>query len=333
MNKWITSAAAGAVILVLVLEQLAGPSAGLSLLTPLLFWASVCQGLIALAAAAELSGAKWILPIRDRVLLTYPLLLMFPALFLVFCTRLEAFPWHSHPTAWLEPTFFVVRNTVLLAAVAVAAHFFVRRTLAGAPGARALAVLYVFAFVACQSLMAFDWVMSFAYPWINTLFGPYFFIEAFYLGICAAALMLAAAARRDPASFQATLRDTASLLFGFSLLWAGQLFAQYLTIWYGNIPEEVGYVYRRLAESPTREIAPVLLLAFFFIPFGVLVAKAAKRTPAVVGAVAGLVCLGYILERLFFLLPEGPHNSLILLLELAIIGVPVVWAMVPVQRG
>lgn len=333
MNKWIAPLAAISVLLVLALELAAGRSTGITLLVAMMFWASLCQGLIALAAAAELSGARWIRPIRDRVLLTYPLLLMFPALFLIFSARLDFYPWLDHGTAWLEPAFFVIRNTASLILVAVAAHFFVRRTLAGTPGARALAVLYLLAFVVCQSLMAFDWVMSFEYPWINTLFGPYFFIEAFYLGICATALMLARATARDRAGFQPTLKDAASLLFGFSLLWAGQLFAQYLTIWYGNIPEEVGYVYKRLAVSPLWEIAVFTLFAFFFIPFGVMVSKAAKLSPPVVGAVAVLVCLGYVLERLLFLLPDGPVHPVVLALELALVGLPVVWATLVVREG
>jgi len=33
-------------------------------------------------------------------------------------------------------------------------------------------------FVISQSFMAFDQVMTFEYPWINTLFSGYFFVEA-----------------------------------------------------------------------------------------------------------------------------------------------------------
>ena len=36
-------------------------------------------------------------------------------------------------------------------------------------------------------------------------------------------------------------------MFGFSIFWGGLFFAQYLTIWYGNLPEEVGYFTRRFA--------------------------------------------------------------------------------------
>lgn len=315
--------AAASVVIILLLEWLLGESAGAALLPALTFWASVCQGLIALLAATLLSNATWLPPIRDRLLRVYPLLLVSPAVFLIWSGRLESYPWTAHPGVWLDPTFFVVRNLVLQLAVAAVAYCFALALDRESPRARTLAVVYIFTFVVAQSLMAFDWYMSLEAPWISTLFGAYFFIEAFYIGIAAALLAAAWARTPDPARRLPAQVDLAKLLFGFALFWAGQLFAQYLTIWYGNIPEEVSYLYQRASVSPYREMSVAVLLLMFILPFAVLIARAAKRSRPVVTAAAGFVIVGYVLERFLFILPVLPANGAVFLLEAAVLGIPV----------
>jgi len=64
-----------------------------SLLIGLLFWAGVVQGMIALAAAADLSKAKWIKDIRPYLQEYYPLLLLFPIAFLIFARHVSVYLW------------------------------------------------------------------------------------------------------------------------------------------------------------------------------------------------------------------------------------------------
>ena len=323
MSKRVTTLAAAAVILALVVEWTFRGASGMALVVAVLFWAAICQGMVALAAAADLSGARWFLPLRGHLMGIYPLLFAFPALFLVFSANLSVYPWLGHPTRWLEPNFFVIRNVALLLLTAVAAHLWSGADRRGARSAKGYCTLYLFSFVVTQSLMAFDWVMSLEAPWINTLVGAYFFIEALYLGIAATALVALLRARRDPARYRPVLVDATKLIFGFALLWAGQIFAQYLTIWYGNIPEEVGYVYKRVAVQPYGAMAVFVLLAMFVLPFGILVSRAAKTRPAPVIAAAGLVMAGYVVEKLVFILPAAPVHPVALALEFVILGVPV----------
>ena len=44
------------------------------------------------------------------------------------------------------------------------------------------------------------------------------------------------------------LHDLGKYLFAFSVFWAYLWFAQYMLIWYGNIPEETVYFVTRLHE-------------------------------------------------------------------------------------
>jgi hypothetical protein len=278
-------------------------TSGASLLPALLFWTAFGQGVIALVAAAELTRARWILPLRPVLLGLQPLLLIFPVAFLVFARDLTVYPWTAHPTGWLRPDFFIGRNLALLLLSWLLAGGLARAIGRAAPRRGSWAVAYLLAFALNQTVIAFDWVMSFEYPWISTLFGAYFFVEAFYAGIAAAAVTAALLLERSGAMPRSALRDAATLLFGFSLLWAGQFFAQYLVIWYGNLPQEVSFLARRILDSPLRELSTLVLGCLFLIPFLILLSRRAKSSPLITTMLAGVVLLGILLERLVFLLP------------------------------
>ena len=40
--------------------------------------------------------------------------------------------------------------------------------------------------------------------------------------------------------------DLGKLCFGFTVFWTYLMWAQFLVIWYGNLPEETGFVFARL---------------------------------------------------------------------------------------
>ena len=127
--------------------------------------------------------------------------------------------------------------------------------------------------------------------------------------------------------------DLAKLLFGFALFWAGQVFAQYLTIWYGNIPEEVSYLFKRAAVSPYREMSVAVLLLMFILPFGILISRPAKQLPRGGDRRRGFVMAGYIIERFLFILPVRPASTRSLfILEAAVLGVPVALVLFGPER-
>jgi len=274
-----------------------------SLLPALLFWAAIGQGIFALVATGETTKARWTAPLRGTLLRLHPLLLLFPFAFLVYARDLSFYAWSAHPTGWLDPLFFTIRNALLLLAVWGLAARYAHAALRGLPARRTWAVLYLFGFVFSQTIIAFDWVMSFEYPWISTLFGGYFFVEALYAGVAIAAVTASILLRRRAGEVRASLRDAATLLFGFSLLWAGQFFAQYLVIWYGNLPQEVAFLARRVIDSPLRQLSTLVLGCLFIVPFVVLLSRSAKTMPAVVIAMAVVVLIGILIERVVFLLP------------------------------
>ncbi|HJX14489.1 MAG TPA: hypothetical protein VJ386_02070 [Candidatus Deferrimicrobiaceae bacterium] len=286
-----------------------GPIAkdGASLLLALLFWATVIEGCVAAVAAGTLIKARWVASVKRELLSVYPLLLFVSILFLFLVPFVDSYPWAGRRGIWFDKKFFVGRNFALLLLAYLSARRFAIASERGEEGEKVLATLYLFVFVVSQSLMAFDWVMSLMYPWISSLLGGYFFIESLFGGFALSGILYVFLYGRqqrvgEPEG-RSDMKDLAILLFGFSLLWAGLFYSQFLVIWYGNIPEEVSFLVTRLSSSPLREFTVSIVFFYFFIPFLVLLPGRSKTNPYVVFAVSLSVLLGILVERFVFVAP------------------------------
>ncbi|HSM91399.1 MAG TPA: hypothetical protein VLT47_00855 [Anaeromyxobacteraceae bacterium] len=305
------------------LLELAGVADGRgALIVAVSLLASVAQGTVAAAAASDLTGARWIGSVRKDLLVGARLQPLLALLFLLLWPRLGLYPWAAEPGEWLNRPFFLARNVALLGAVALLARLYADRALRGDPATKPFAVAYLFAFFVSQTLVGFDWFMSLAYPWVSSMFAFYFPVEAFYVGVAVAGLLFLARGRGGGlgARGAAAARDVGLLLFGFSVLWGGLFFAQFLLLWYGNLPEEVSFITERLADGRTRALMPTFIAACWAIPFFGLLPEGAKRRPGVVAAVSVSVLLGILAERLLLVLPGTPVGGAVLTAELALVA-------------
>jgi hypothetical protein len=311
-------AAAGALIAFVSLRP--APGKGGSLLLSFLFFVAVVEGCIAAAAAGSVVNARWVGSVKKELLSVSPLLLLSSFLLLLLIPFVDAYPWAGTPGIWLRKDFFIGRNLAFLLLAYVAARRFAAAPADGEE-TKVRAAWYLLVFVVSQSLTAFDLVMSLEYPWVSTLLGGYFFIEALYGGFAVSALLYLLIHGRPSAGnapgTRSDLSDLSILMFGFSIMWAGLFFAQYLTIWYGNIPEEVGFIARRVAASPLRELSVAVLFLLFFIPFPALLATRAKSNPFVVSAAALSILSGILVERYVFLAPVVRFSPVALAIDFA----------------
>jgi len=306
------------------------PAGDAGFVLPLLFWAGMAQGAVALSAAADLSKGRWMRDLKATLLSVAPAMFVFPAVFLLHCRDLGAWSAAAAATDYLEPGPVAMRGTVALLVAAWAGVVYARASLAGSRAAPRLAVVYLLVFAGVQVVLAVDWVMAFEYPWVSTMFGPLFLVSALFLGTVLAAMI--AVRRGCPESERehhcGTLRDTGTLVFGLSLLWAGLFFAQYLTIWYGNLPEEAAFFVERFALPAGVPLFTAALVLSFPVPFLVLMPRRSRVTPALVAVCALSVCAGALAEKLFYLLPSALNFSpLPLLLEFLLLGLPIYLAV------
>lgn len=307
------------VCIITFIEYSLRTSANGSLLLVLSFWVALVEGCVALAAIGEITKAKWLLPIKKELLSTYPFLLIFSFLFLLLSFHMKIYPWTGEEGFWLNRQFFLARNFLFLILTYLSARKFAAESERESINRNSYAVIYLLIFAASQSLVAFDWVMSLAYPWVSTLFGGYFFVESIYSGIALAGIFYFSLCRKSSRELfnqiEPRLKDISTLLFGFSLLWVGLFYSQFLVIWYGNIPEETSFIIQRISKSPFIELSYLVLLILFLVPFVVLISMKVKVNPYVILIISILVLAGIFAERFLIIAPIIPLNPYALVIE------------------
>ncbi|MFI5234983.1 MAG: hypothetical protein ACHQXA_04675, partial [Gemmatimonadales bacterium] len=132
-----------------------------------------------------------------------------------------------------------------------------------------LAPLYVWVYAFAMTILAFDTIMGLQPHWFSNLFGGYFFMGAFLGAQAALALLMMYGARQLGISdliSDKQRHDLGKLIFGFSVFWTYLMWAQFLVIWYGNMPEETGFVFARL-WGHWEAVGRVVFFGLFLIPF------------------------------------------------------------------
>lgn len=318
-NLYITAlAVAGAIAL---FEVFVRQTPDATFLVALTFWSGIVQGCLALAAGGELAGGRWLVPINRELYSVYPLLLIIALLSLVLGAKMDIYGWSKDPDAirWLDVKFFLIRNFVVQLLAFFAARQFVVSVRKQSSNKNRWAGIYVAMFVVSQSFVAFDWIMTLEYPWISTLLGGYFFIEAFLMGLAVCAFILLFRMKTPGHGLAESLRDTSKLMFGFSVVWIGFFFAQFLVIWYANIPEEVGVLLRRINEPPYSTLSLIVMFLVWVLPFSILLSRPLKTVPGAMVVVATLILAGLLLEKVVLVLPVVAVNPVFLGVEVVLL--------------
>src|SRR5699024_8475898 len=111
-----------------------------------------------------------------------------------------------------------------------------------------LSIYFLIFFAVTESTMAWDWFMSMTPHWFSALFAWYIFASIFVTGITTIALITIYLKRRGYLEMvnDSHLHDLAKYIFAFSIFWTYLWFAQFMLIWYANIPEEASHFVMRI---------------------------------------------------------------------------------------
>lgn len=205
----------------------------------------------------------------------------------------------------------------------------------GARRCRTLAPIICLSYAFGWSFIAFDQVMSLSPTWYSNLFGAYVSWGGF-LSAVAATTLLSVLHRNQPGLegeiTRSRMHDLGKMIFAFSIFWMYLFFAQYLVIWYGNLPEETAFLRGRLGSQflvdksrmgsmflsetwslryfaerlrePYVKVTLTVWACCWIVPFWVLLGQRPKRTPAILGTVAAIVVGGFWLERNILIWPS-----------------------------
>jgi molybdopterin-containing oxidoreductase family membrane subunit len=167
-----------------------------------------------------------------------------------------------------------------------------------------MAVAIIPVAVSVHTVVSWDFAMSLNPMWHSTIFGPYFVVGAIFSGI--AALIVAMVILRKLLHLEAYLQpihfnNLGLLLLTMSLMWFYFTFAEYLTTWYGNMPEEMAS-FQFKVNGPLSPFFWFMILMNFLIPTILL---AFRRTRTIAGCFIASVCvlIGMWVER--FLIVVG----------------------------
>ncbi len=174
-----------------------------------------------------------------------------------------------------------------------------------------MAIAIVPVAVSVHTIVSFDFSMAPVPMWHSTIFGPYFVAGAIFSGI--AALILAMAVLRKVLHLEEYLhpvhfQNLGKLLLMMSLLWGYFMFAERLTVWYGNEPSEMAVFW----STQTGAYAPLfwtMVFCNFVIPFPLL---AIRRLRTITGTVvaSSTVIVGMWLERFLIIVPSLANKNL-----------------------
>jgi hypothetical protein len=156
------------------------------------------------------------------------------------------------------------------------------------------------------TIVAFDGIMALQPHWFSNLLGGWYFMGSF-LGAHTMLALLMFYGRRQLGIVDLVTpkqrHDLGKLCFGFTVFWAYLMWAQFLVIWYGNLPEETGFVFARL-WGPWRPIGTTVLFGMFLIPFWGFLFVKAKKSPFLLSLFATISLSALWLERYLLVMPS-----------------------------
>jgi hypothetical protein len=174
-----------------------------------------------------------------------------------------------------------------------------------------LAPMYAITYALVMTMVAFDCMMALQPHWFSNLLGGWYFMGSFLGAHTLLALMMLYGRHEvgiDEFISQKQRHDLGKLCFGFSVFWTYLMWSQFLVIWYGNLPEETGFVFARLWGS-WRPIGIAVFLGMFVIPFTGLLGVTPKKTPITLGLFTAVSLCALWLERYLMVLPSVTHEA------------------------
>ena len=158
-------------------------------------------------------------------------------------------------------------------------------------------------FIVSESIMAWDWIMSFDPHWFSTLFAWYVFASFFVSGITSIALVTIYLKSKGYLEYVNTshIHDLAKFMFGISVFWTYLWFSQFMLIWYANIPEEVTYFVTRIQLYNLPFFGAVVMN--FVFPLLILINTDFKRLNWVIVMAGIVILLGHYVDFFNMIMP------------------------------
>ncbi|RYE24429.1 MAG: quinol:cytochrome C oxidoreductase [Sphingobacteriales bacterium] len=153
------------------------------------------------------------------------------------------------------------------------------------------------------------WLMSIDAHWYSTMFSWYTFASSFVTGM--SFILLFVVYLKNQGNLELVnkehIHDLGKLMFAFSIFWTYTWFAQYMLIWYSNIPEETTY-FKMRQQGPYGVIWYATFIINFIMPVLILMSRPSKRNYFTVCFMAMVIIFGHWLDFFIITMP-GPLGA------------------------
>ncbi|QHV98468.1 quinol:cytochrome C oxidoreductase [Spirosoma endbachense] len=174
---------------------------------------------------------------------------------------------------------------------------------------------FLLVFGVTSSTSAWDFVMSIDTHWFSTMFGWYTLASWHVTGLAIITLTVVTLKEQGYLKIvnESHLHDLGKFMFAFSIFWTYVWFAQFMLIYYANLPEETIYYRERFSGFGGIYKAPFFINIFlnFVFPFLVLMTRDAKRTYIFLKLAAWGIIIGHYFDFYTNIMPGtvGEHGG------------------------
>lgn len=301
------------------------------------FFLLISVGVLVVLCAANLAQGSWHIAYKrviEAIVMAIPALavvLFIIMMCIVWGDKHQVYQWvdknivsHDHlllkKSAFLNPLFYTILTAVTLFIWGFLGYRLRRLSIQeellekGAKRnfwkAYRISAVFIVIFALTNSTSTWQWIMSIDVRWYSTLFAWYIFASMFVCGI--ALLTLFVILLRNLGFLEwityEHLHDMGKFMFAFSIFWCYLWFAQFILIWYGNIPEETTYFAIRMWGS-YHTLFYLNLIINFVAPFLILMTRESKRNYTIVAYMAILVFIGHYLDFYLMFMPGPLKNN------------------------
>ncbi|MFV0379058.1 MAG: hypothetical protein ACK5JD_17345 [Mangrovibacterium sp.] len=180
-----------------------------------------------------------------------------------------------------------------------------------------LSKIFIFVVAVTFSAFSVDMLMSLQVHWFSTIFAAKMFISAFQHGAAIIALIVILLNRAGYLKLlnRSHLHDFTRYMFMLAIVWGYFTFAQFMLIWYGNIPEETSY-YAARWEGPFKMLFYLSIILNWFVPFLFLMPRSNSRSKMVMIPVIILLIIGQYVELYYEIWPATIGQATFGLIEI-----------------
>jgi hypothetical protein len=170
-------------------------------------------------------------------------------------------------------------------------------------------VIFLVIFMLTESMATWDWIMGIDPHWFSTLFGWYVLATLLVSALTVIAFVTIYLRSKGylPKVNDSHIHDLAKFMFGFSVFWTYLWFAQFMLIWYANIPEETTYFVLRFNEYKTLLLSMVVMN--FAFPVLLLLNSDFKSRPWFVFIGGTVILIGHYVDLFIMIMPGTVGGS------------------------